>query len=432
MQVLRYTLLVVLTASFFSCEKALPPTDPDPVYEILANNEFFDIQARYALFLSDNTGKTVAFRWLKGEDTTLVQVPNSTPDEFYDCTILKISTLEAPGTGIKDTTLTLTTYTQLPSGRQINLRDLFFQQVSTLKFTLSGFTTLDSIVVSDGLTLSRPQASNGYYGEYLVYNTDQCWLRVLVDGETFWRYQTFSNIGTSPNAGTLNAAQMLSNFSPSLPLNFPFLTTWDFKLDGVVDTARRKFFPLSSPIIPPGGAIPVINTVRIFEPVNNDLFNPNRPYINLFRLQTKGPLGTAGGYEYSSDQFYTSVPTALSEPNFDLEETILTNNRDVAVRYTGNFDVLVFTRFRSVTPKINWEVLLKPQSGTVLYQLPDVPMELGNLYPALRNYDFGQEVSARAENYERLNYDQVLYRRLLNADPLWQAKGGYLGREERY
>lgn len=432
MQLLRYTILAVLLSSFFSCDKALPPTDPDPVYEVLVNNEFFDIQARYALFLSDNTGQTVAFRWIKGEDTTRVQVPNSTPNEFFDCTILKISTLEAPGSGIKDTTLTLTTYTQLPSGRQINLRETFFQQVSTLKFSLGGFNTLDSIVVSDGLTLSRPQASNGYYGEYLVYNTGRCWIRVLVNGEAFWRYQSFSNVGTTLNAGTLNVAQMLSNFSAPLPLNFPFLTSWNFTLDGVVDTAQRTFFPLSNQIIPPGGEIPVINTVKIFEPVNNDLFNPDRPYINLFRLQTKGPLGTAGGYEYSSDQFYTGVPTSLPEPTFDLEPTILTNNRDVAVKYTGDFDVLVFTRFRSVTPKINWEVLLKPQNGTVLYQLPNVPPELGGLYPALQNYDFGQEVSARAEHYARFNYDQVLYRLLLNVDPLWKAKGGYLGREERF
>jgi len=41
-------------------------------------------------------------------------------------------------------------------------------------------------------------------------------------------------------------------------------------------------------------------------------------------------------------------------------------------------------------------------------------------------------VRARAENYERLNYDQIVRKRLDNADPLWQARGGYLGREENF
>lgn len=416
----------------FSCNKAKLPDDPDPVFEVFVKNDFFEIQAKYAIFLSNADGEIQAFRWLPGEDTARVQVPGSNPDERFDCTIVKITTLEAPGSGIKDTTLTLSTYTNLASGQSINLRDQFFHQVTTMKFTLAGFTSLDTISVSDALTLSRPQASNGYYGEYLVNNTGRCWMRVKVNGEPFWRFLTFSNVTEILDANIIDVSQMLMLLAPPLPMELPFLTTWQYKLDGAVDTAKLKFFPLSEHIRAPGGAVPVYNSVQIFEPVNNEVFDPNRPYIDLFRLQTWGPAGSSDGYMYLSDNFYPAVPSSLSEPTFNLEPTILANNRAVAVTCQGNFDLLAFSRTRAVTPKIKWEVITKPANGIVLYRLPDVPEALGALYPALQAYDFNNSVQARAENYERLNYDAAVRHRLLNADPLWQARGGYLGREESF
>jgi len=432
MHILRLTLFSLAIFALCSCNKAKLPEDPDPVFEVLVQNDFVEIQAKYALFLSSEDGETVAFRWLRGEDTTRIQVPGSSPNDRFDCTVLKITTLDAPGSGVRDTTLTLTTYTDLSSGQKINLRNLFFHQVSTLKFTLTGFNTLDSIVVSDAWTLSRPQANNGYYGEYLVNNTGRCWMRVLVNGDPFWRFVTFKNVGKTLDLSTVNVGQFFQILAPTLPLGFPFLTTWDFKLDGVVDTSKLEFFPLSEHIRPPGSPIPVFNKVNVFEPVNNDLFNPNRPYIELFRLQTQGPAGTADGYTYLSDNFYPAVPNSLPEPIFDLTSTILANNRVVAVNCIGNFDVLVYARSRNVTPNINWEVVIKPQPGIVLYRLPDVPQAIGDLYPALKNYSFNTSVRARAENYQRLNYEQALRKRLENADPLWQARGGYLGREENF
>ncbi len=432
MYILRSALIALAIFAVFSCNKSKIPAEPDPVFEVLVKNDYFDIQARYALFLSNEEGETVAFRWLAGEDTTQVQVPGSHPGDFFDCTILKIATLEAPGTGLKDTTLTLTTYTQLSSGQQINLRDLYFHQVSTLKFTLTGFTTLDSISVSDALTLSRPQAGNNYYGEYLVNNTGRCWMRVLINGEPFWRFLTFSNVGEILDVNVIDASQMILNLSPTLPITFPFTSTWQYKLDGVVDTSRLEFFPLSEHIRAPGGAVPVYNSVKIFEPVNNDAAGPDRPYIDLFRLQTNGPSGTADGYTYLSDNFYEGVPSSIPEPAFDLAATTLSNNRAVAVTCIGNFDLLAFSRTRNGTPHINWEVVTKPANGIVLYILPDVPPALGALYPALKNYDFNTQVRARAEKYERLNYEDIVRKKLENLDPLWQARGGYLGREESF
>ncbi len=406
--------------------------EPDPLFEVQVKNNYLDIQAKYALFLSNEDGETVAFRWLAGEDTTQVQVPGSSPNDHYDCTIIKITTLEVPGSGIKDTTLTLTTYTQLASGQQINLRDLYFHQITTLQFTLTGFSSLDSIIVSDALTLSRPQPGNNYFGRYLINNTGQCWIRILVNGEPFWRFLVFNNVGTTLDASTIDASLLLSNFSPPLPIALPFSTNWQYKLDGAVDTAQLKFFPLSDIIRVPGGAIPIYHSVKIFEPVNNDQFDPKRPYTNLFRLQTNGPANSIDGYTYLSDNFYTGVPASLPVPTFDLEATILANNRSVAVNCIGDFDLLAFERTRTGTLGIHWEVITQPKNGIVLYRLPDVPNALGDRYPSLKNYDFNTQVRARAENYERLNYEQVVQKQLLNADPLWKARGGYLGREESF
>ena len=432
MNILRPALLSLAVFAIFSCDKAKTPIEPDPVFDIFVKNDFFEIQAKYALFLSNADGETVAFRWLPSEDTAHIQVPRSQPDQRFDCTILKVTTLEAPGSGIKDTTLTLTTYTNLSSGLHINLRDIYFHQVTNLKFNLAGFTKLDSIVVPDALTFSRPQASNNYYGEYLVNNTGRFWMRVLVNGEPFWRFLTFSNAGETLNASTINVSQMLSILAPPLYLGLPFVSTWQFKLDGVVDTAKLEFFPLSEHIRAPGGAVPVYSSVNIFEPVNNAAFDPNRPYIDLFRLQTNGPSDDIAPYTYLSDNFYPAVPASLPEPAFDLAATTLANNRAIAVTCIGDFDLLAFSRARTGTPNFTWEVITKPQNGIVLYILPIVPKPITDLYPLLKNYDFNTPVRARAENYERLDYEAIVRKRLENADPLWQARGGYLGREESF
>lgn len=418
--------------AIFSCDKATTPVDPDPVFELFVKNDYPEIQAKYALFVSNEDGETLAFRWLASEDTTHFQVPNSSPNDRLDCSILRITTLEAPGSGVKDTSLTLTTYTQLSSGQQINLRDLFYEKASVLKFTLTGFNTLDSVVVSDALTFSRPHANNGYYGEYLVNNTGKCWMRVLINGEPFWRFLVFNNVTEIVDANVIDVSQLLSNFSPPIQMNLPFVTTWQYKLDGVVDTSKLEFFPLSDYIRAPGGAVPVYNSVKVFEPVNNDLFDPNRPYTNLFRLQTTGVLGNANGYTYLSDRFYPAVPSSLPEPTFDLQATTLANNRAVAVTCVGDFDLLAFSRTRAGTPNIHWEVITKPTNGIVLYILPIVPQALASRYPALKNYEFNTQVRARAESYERLDYEEIVQKRLLNADPLWKARAGYLGREENF
>jgi len=433
---IRILATLLAFSAFFACVKTVAPPAA-PTFEVFVNNEFNELNARFAIFVSDQSnGETRAFRWVAGEDSIHLEVPNSTQSDRFDCTVFKISTLLAPGTGVRDTVLSLTTYTDLESGTQINLRNQVYQQVTSLSFNLAGMNTLDSIVVSDAFTISRPQPGNNYAGEYFCYHSGKTWVRILVNGDPFWRFVRFDNLsGPAVNASTLDANIFLSILAPPLKLNFPFVTAWDYQVDGLVDTSKLQFFPLSAPLLAPGGTIPIIGTVNVFEPVNNDLFNPNRPYNGL-RVQTHGTEPAVGGYTYISDHFYSAIPATLPVAAFDLEPTVLADKRLIAVNCVGNFDLLTFSRSRSgyqVSLNINWEVITKPKNGIVDYRLPDVPTALGSLYPPLKNYDFNVGVKARAESYEKnISYQQIVWEKLNAGDVLWQARAGYLGKERSF
>jgi hypothetical protein len=398
-----HLLLGILFLGLLACEKTTLPPAPAPVFELYLNNSFSELNARFGVFVSDqNTGAIRAFRWVPSEDSLVLQVPNSQPSDRFDCTVIKITTLDAPGTGVRDTFLNLTTYTDLGSNETINLRNLYFQQTSSLKFNLTGMNTLDSIVVPDAYAISKPQPANNYTGEYFCYHTGKCWIRILVDGDKFWRFVRFDGItGNAIEANTMDANLFLSIFAPPLRLNLPFTTNWDYKVDGIVDTSRLEFFPLSAQLRVPGSFTPIIDGVDVIEPVNNELFEPNRPY-NGFRIQTRGTEAIVGGYTYISDRFYSQMPATLPLPDFDLQPTILSDNRLVAVQCIGDFDLLSFSRIRSaygIHLHINWEVVTQPRSGIVSYRLPDVPVPLGDLYAPLKKYDFNAGVKARAESY---------------------------------
>ncbi len=428
--------LLLAFSAFFACVKPIPgPTAP--TFELYVNNEFNELNARFAVFVSDQgSGETRAFRWVPGEDTIHLEVPNSAASDRFDCTVFKITTLVAPGTGIRDTVLSLTTYTDLESGARINLRNQVYQQGTSLSFRLTGMNTLDSIVVADAYAISRPQPSNNYSGEYYCYHSGKAWVRILVNGDPFWRFVQFNNLsGPAVDASTLDANIFLPILAPPLKLNFPFVAAWDYKVDGLVDTTKLQFFPLSAPLLAPGGVIPIIGTVNVFEPVNNDLFSPNRPYKGL-RVQTRGAEPVAGGYTYISDHFFSDMPSSLPAANFDLEPTVLADKRLIAVNCVGNFDLLAFSRNRSgyqVHLNINWEVIKKPKNGIVDYRLPDVPSALGSQYPHLKNYDFNAGVKARAESYDKnISFEQIVREKLNAGDVLWQARAGYVGKERSF
>jgi hypothetical protein len=431
---IRGPIALFIVFSLFSCEKNPVLPEPEPVFEILVRNEFDALDAHFAVFISDpTTGTTKAFRWVPEHDTIRLQVPNSTSTAVFDCTVVKITTVNAPGTGIRDTLLALTTYTNLATLASINLRNTTFQRASSVRFSLTGMNTLDSIVVPDAYAITKPEASNNFTGEYWCYHTGQCWIRVLADGSPFWRFIRFNNInGETLEANTLNVNLLLPILAPPLQLNFPFVADWKYQVDGMVDTANLQFFPLSQPLRPPGTYVPFVDVADIFEPVNNDLFNPNRPYNGL-RIQLQGTEAAVGGYTYRSDHFYSAMPSVLPIPNFDLAPTTLSDQRLFAVQCIGNFDLLAFSRTRSgynIHQTIHWEVLTKPRVGILSYRLPDVPSPLAGVYPPLKNYAFNAGVLARAESYEKgLSYEEIIHQYLGAEDVLWQARAGYLGKE---
>ncbi|HRI59034.1 MAG TPA: hypothetical protein PK228_04915 [Saprospiraceae bacterium] len=415
---------------FTCCEKNTDPVPADTSFHITVNNEISPLDGRFGVFLSDTDGKILIYQEVPGGDTARLELPDTQSGDRFDCTVVKITTLEAPGSGIKDTSLFLTTYTGLKSGEKVNLRELNYFHVTDLFVTFTGVTSVDTIIVPDGLTFVRPQASNNFTGQYRVLHTGKIWLRVRVNGQPVWRFIVFNDVSGSTYTTTTDANLLLPIFAAPTNITLPFTAAWQYKVDGLVDTAALKFIAMGDLLRAPGGAIPVFDNVDIFEPVSNDVFNPGPKIYNGFRVRVDGSDNSPGGYTYFSDFFYTDIPTSLPEPAFDLSPTVLSDNRLVATQCTGNFDVLVFARNRAGTPNITWEVYTTPSNSIVSYRLPDVPETLGNQFPALKNYDFGGQVRARAESYQKLDYESAIRNKLLNADPIWQAKAGYLGREE--
>ena len=427
----KCVLLAALAVSFFlSCEKYAPSPPADPAFHITVNNEFSPLDGRWAVFLSDDDGKVLVYREIPGGDTARLELPEAQPGNHFDCTVVNISTLSAPGSGVKDTTLHLTTYTDLKSGETVNLRAWNYQQVTNLYVNFTGVTSIDTIIVPDGLTFVRPQPSNNFTGQYQVYHTGIIWLRVRINGEQMWRFVLFNNVSSATLNTTVDASLLLPIFAQPVNMGFPFTAAWEYKVDGLVDTAALKFVALGDLLHAPGGPVPLFSDVNIFEPVSNDVFNPEPKPYNGFRIQVKGVNDSPTGYAYSTDFFYSDIPASLPVPSFDLLPTVLSDNREVATQCIGQFDALVLTRTRLGTPGITWEVYADPSNGIVSYRLPDVPAVLAGQFPDLGNYDFGGTVRARAESYENLDYPSVIHQKLLNNDPLWQAKGGYLGREE--
>lgn len=56
------------------------PKPGETPFQVNISNEFNELQAQYAVFLSDSEGKVLAFRWLPGSDTAQVQAPGVATD----------------------------------------------------------------------------------------------------------------------------------------------------------------------------------------------------------------------------------------------------------------------------------------------------------------------------------------------------------------
>lgn len=430
MNIRFFLFLAAIGCLFTQCKKQDPIVPNNPEFVIRVNNEFNELEARYALYLSDSDGKVLAFRWIPGDDTARISIPNVASDVRYDCTLAKITTIDASGTGLRDTTISLTTYTKLASGETINLRDLEFRQLTDVLVHFTGVSSFDSIIVSDGLTFVRPQVSNGFTGQYSVLNTGKIWMRLKINGEDHWRFMLFENVGSEDIQATIDATLLPTILAHPKEIALPFVAPWTYNIEGVVNLDGLKFFPLGDLRRAPGGAVPIFNNLTVFEPITNDVFNPGgTPYSN-FRVQMSGTNAPPNAYFYALDRIYTDLPTEMPIPTFDVASAPSANSRFSAASATGEFDVLSITRSYSGTPHLDWEVLVAPiTNGIVSYRLPDLPAELANLSTQLKQYNFDGSAKVKGELYDQFQgYAPAISQQLRNDDPIWKAKAGYLAK----
>jgi hypothetical protein len=426
-------LLIPLSLFFATCKKeqvVQPPPTGKSDFVVDVRNDYNELDGHYGLYLSDDNGKVIAFRWLNFRDTTHIVVAQAPTGVRYDCTIAKITTVNASGSGVQDTAINLTTYTRLPSGETIQLRDLNYQFSTDLQIQFTNMTSFDSILVPNALTFAKPQASNGYTGQYRVQNTGKIWLRVLINGESHWRFLQFNHANTNNLQATVDATLLPVSLAHPTDVAFPFVAAWQYQLDGIVNLDSLHFYPLGDRIHAPGGIIPVFGDVEVFEPIINDVFNPGgKPYHN-FRIRASGAGSPPEGYFYESDRIYPDIPATLPLPAFDALQSSLSTNRFSAALTSGDMDLLSFTRSINANPAINWEILVEPaSSGTTTYRLPELPKALSALSSRLSSFDFQAKPQLRAESYDTYkDYLSVVRQRLLNNDPLWQAKAGYVAK----
>lgn len=421
-----YLLLFSGIGLLWSCGEKDPIPSPEPLFTLHFQNDFEPLQAQFAAWVSDADGKVVGFRWLRPSDTSQLAIVGSDINQRYDCTVGKMTILNtAVG---QDTTFELTTYQQLAHNAEIKLAPQGYYQITDLKVQFTNLTSLDTIVVPESNTFVRPEASNLYFGHYLTLHTGQIWLRLRVNGDPHWRYMVFNGV----NSNSLTA-QIDVNLLPVMQNNpthieLPFSAIWNFEVQGITDMSQNKLLPIGDQERVPGGLVPAISSLNIFQPENVS--------FGQYRIQASGLSGsTADDYVYYYDDMVDALPSALPTPDFDITPTILGDDRQAAVFASGNFDALSVTRNNSGHPHLFWKAWINPNNGggAILHRLPDIPQELGPLFPDLRIYNFGGVAQVRAERYDNLvGFDAVQQEWMTQTDPLWLPKNGFLAKEKRF
>ena len=422
----KFIFLLLPLAFVCACQKnepAPPPPPDDHPFSVTLDNGFGLLQNHYVAYLSDTEGKIVAYRGLKSTDTTQLTAPGQPVGAALDLTIAETKTFHTASGNGQDSSLSLRTFVAVPNGAFVRLRDQEYRQECGLSITFTGITSFDSIIVPDGVAYSRPQALNNYTGVYRAFHTGKIWLRILVNGETDWRYMFFDNV-QAPNIDLSVDVHLLPIETHPKTLQLPFVSPWQYRIDGIIDTAQHRFLPLGDLLRAPGGSQPVFDKIAVFEPIRFDPLAPTDPPYQGFRLRFEGKAPNGDTYFY--DNFAQTLPTELPDIPSQLTPTTLSDNRLAGVRCSGDPDVLVLRRTNT---RIVWETYAKP-APDFFYRLPNVPVSLGFAWPDLYNYDFGQTVRARAENYTLLGgYEAVLGRIFAGTDRFWQAKAGYVGKE---
>lgn len=413
------------------CKKEDPKPVPEevPRFELICNNAYSELEAKLGVFLTDEEGNVRAFKWLPGGDTAHLTIPNVEPGALFDCTVAKITVVDASGSGIRDTSISLTTYTQIGSGQTIHLQSGNYKRSTDLRIQLININSCDSIIVSDGLTYSRPQLANSFFGLYRVQHTGRFWGRIKINGEEKWRYLRFDNINQSEIAAIIDPNLLPTIFAHPKKIKLPFVSAWKYTLDGVENWDQKQFFPLGDLNRAPGGAIPIYDELNVYEPIVNEAFNPEPLPYSGFRIRFSGSGPAPGNEWYESDQLYDSIPKSLSLPDFDAQPLPLSNNRFSGVQFTGDVDVISMVRSGLNAPQVRWEVLMHPTLGAVGYRLPNLPEEIGRYSQVLSSYNFGNSLHTLAQSYQKLEgYDAVIQKIFLNDDIFWQAHAGYSAR----
>lgn len=422
----RLFFLLLVTLPFAACvPEPIEPAEPGKPFILYVNNEIGPLDAHIGVWLSDENGKVLAFRWVDGNDTARIMLPEIAESRRLDCTVAQITTIDASGSGVRDTAIHLKTYTALRSGETLNLRNLIYQQVTDLRIQFTNLNTLDSIIVPDGLTFSKPQAGNNFYGQYRIIHTGKFWVRVKVNGEPKWRFLQFNDINTDDITATVDVQLLPIIFSHSREVALPFSAAWSAKVNGITNLDSLLFFPMGDILRAPGGAVPVFNVLSFYEPIINEDFDPGPKPYSGFRISVSGKGNASEGY-FASDKLYSTLPASIGDATFDVMVTPSLEDRFGAAIGSGDFDVLVFSRAIAGTPSVLWDAMIPGAAGTLYYRLPDLPQAVADLSPKLAGYQFGNQVQAYGESFANLSgYDAVTAKRLQNDDPLWQAKAAY-------
>lgn len=417
-----FLLVIVLSGLFIitACHKT-PPEEPRPSYTLNFSNDFNLLQARYAAYLTDAEGKVVLFKWLSSSDTSSLVIPFSDFDH-YDCTIFKM--VITPTAIRMDTTVELISYQQVPNQTTIYLRNTEPVVITDLRVQFTGISTLDTIIVPNGLTFIKPQESNSFFGHYNIRHHGDFWLRARFDGDPHWRYMVFNNYQSTDLSVTLDKNILPALTNPNAIIQLPFLAPWQYQIQGELDNNINRLMPIGDLRRAPGGGTPLLDQLEVFRP---EILSFTR-----YRIQMQGSSTLPGGYTYYCDQFFPTIPAALPAPSFQVSATNLSDSRLVGVQCSGDFNNLVITRNNNSIPSITWTALAAPnKNGITTHRLPDVPGEIITLFPSLKNYSLGDKVWVRAEKYQSLTgFETVQSNLFLNSDPYWKAKAGMLGVEQ--
>jgi hypothetical protein len=412
---------VVLFCCLIACRDEQPDVQPTPIFEIYFDNKYGLLEAQYAAFISDEDGRIQAFRWLNANDTShlSVKLPNSTQ---YDCTVLKLSVVQSATT--RDTFLELNTYRNLSHATQINLQNTNFTQVTDLRIQFTQVASVDTIIVPDGLTFIRPQPFTNFLGQYRVQHTGSAWVRGKFNGDPQWKYYDVTPIEGQTYTTMIDVSQMTPMPDNQSNIALPFDAPWKYRVNGVLDLEQRKFRAIGDLDRAPGGAVPVISNLVVFQ--------PNNAQFSGYHVQAEAEQPLVGGYTYICNQLFPIMPPTLEQVDFDIAPTTVSDNRLVGVHCIGDFDVLTINRFGKLgNHTARWQCLAQPNTQTpVVDRLPDIPQSLGKQFPILSRYEFGGVVKVRAERYHQLDgYTAVLAKWLAGDDPLWVSKAGLLGIE---